>query len=805
MGILADISERIRDEQKLRESEDRFRKIFEEGPLGMAIVSPDLQFLKVNSKLCRMLGYSQQELTGLGVADVTPPDDIPGQLQILKKLYNGDMPCIDLDRRYVRKEGCAICAHLTAAVIRDEDGAPLCSLAMVEDITRRKIAEEALKESEERARLNASQLQATLDAAPAIILMAHDRDCRRISGNSAARKLCRVNEATGISEAGSDSEGLCFRICQGGRELTPEELPLHVVAKSGREISNCALEFVMDDDTAYSLLGNITPVLDSEGNPNGAIGAFVDITDLREAENALRESENRLNLAIQQAGMGTWDADLRTGHAFMSQNYFHLLGFEPGLDGKETFEMWRSRIHPDDRDRVSREFKRAKQEHCLYAIEHRVIRGDTGEVAWLSVFGRFLYDENGRATRHIGIFFDSTERKRLEEERQKAVECLHQAQKVEAIGTLAGGIAHDFNNILQPIIGYTEMALNELSPSSLLRDGLEQVLNASLRAKDLVGQILAVSRSSQEQQRIPIDISSIVKEALKLLRSSLPSSIEMRQNIQRGVTLADPTQIHQVLMNLCTNAAHAMDDKGILDVRLSPVDLSESDLAGSSAIDLKPGPHLKLSVSDTGAGMDVSTMERIFDPYFTTKEIGKGSGLGLAVVSGIVKRHQGAVTVQSESRKGTTFTIYIPMVDAESETTMQVDDLLPRGSERILLVDNEMAVTEIGTALLESLGYKVTSQTDGVKALDVFRSSPGEFDLVITDYTMPNLNGLDLAREVLRIQPDMPIMLCTGFSEKITPKGMKELGLGLLLKPYGIRQISEAVRKIFDDQKGGVL
>src|SRR5208283_4460075 len=179
-----------RDEQKLRESEDRFRKIFEEGPLGMAIVSPDLQFLRVNSKLCRMLGYSQQELTGLGVADVTPPDDIPGQLQILKKLYNGDMPCIDLDRRYVRKEGCVIWAHLTAAVIRDEDGTPLCSLAMIEDITRRKIAEEALKESEERARLNASQLQATLDAAPAIILMAHDRDCRRISGNSAARKLC---------------------------------------------------------------------------------------------------------------------------------------------------------------------------------------------------------------------------------------------------------------------------------------------------------------------------------------------------------------------------------------------------------------------------------------------------------------------------------------------------------------------------------------------------------------------------------------------------------------------------------------
>ncbi|MGA3117981.1 MAG: ATP-binding protein [Syntrophobacteraceae bacterium] len=228
-------------------------------------------------------------------------------------------------------------------------------------------------------------------------------------------------------------------------------------------------------------------------------------------------------------------------------------------------------------------------------------------------------------------------------------------------------------------------------------------------------------------------------------------------------------------------------------------------MAGSSAIDLKPGPHLKLSVSDTGSGMDARTMERIFNPYFTTKEVGKGSGLGLAVVSGIVKRHQGAVTVRSEPGKGTTFTIYIPMVDVESEITTRVDDLLPRGSERILLVDDELTVTEIGTALLESLGYKVTSQKDSVKALDVFLSSPDEFDLLITDYTMPKLNGLDLAREVLRIQPDMPIILCTGFSEKITPNGVKELGLGLLLKPYGMRQISEAVRKIFDDQKGGVI
>jgi len=269
-----------------------------------------------------------------------------------------------------------------------------------------------------------------------------------------------------------------------------------------------------------------------------------------------------------------------------------------------------------------------------------------------------------------------------------------------------------------------------------------------------------------------------------------------------GVAQADATQIHQVLMNLCTNAAHAMDNKGILEVRLSPVDLSESDLADQSIVDLKPGPHVRLTVSDTGCGIDTKTIERIFDPYFTTKEVGKGSGLGLAVLHGIVKRHEGAITVRSEPGKGATFSVYIPRIDVQAEATMQVDNLLPRGSERILLVDDEPIVMKMGTRLLEHLGYKLTSQTDSVNALEIFRLAPDEFDLVITDYTMPELTGLDFAREIRLIRPDMPIMLCTGFSEKITPDSVKELRMELLMKPYGMSEISEAARKILDARKG---
>jgi CheY-like chemotaxis protein len=246
-----------------------------------------------------------------------------------------------------------------------------------------------------------------------------------------------------------------------------------------------------------------------------------------------------------------------------------------------------------------------------------------------------------------------------------------------------------------------------------------------------------------------------------------------------------------------------MDDKGILEVRLSPVELSESDLADQSIVDLKPGPYLRLTVSDTGCGMDAKTMERIFDPYFTTKEVGKGSGLGLAVVNGIVKRHEGAVIVRSEPGKGATFSVYIPRIETAVAIPVETPHEASIGTESILLLDDEQAVVEMGTAILEGLGYKLATETDSLRALEVFRAGPNEFDLIITDYAMPKMTGMDLAKEVRRLRPDIPILLCTGFSEKITSDSVKELGMDLLMKPYGMRQISQAVRKILDARKGG--
>jgi nitrogen-specific signal transduction histidine kinase/ActR/RegA family two-component response regulator len=403
-----------------------------------------------------------------------------------------------------------------------------------------------------------------------------------------------------------------------------------------------------------------------------------------------------------------------------------------------------------------------------------------------------------------GVTRNTTEKRKAEEERAALQEQLRQAQKMEAIGTLAGGIAHDFNNILAGILGYAELASLDIPEGSEAKYNLQQSIKSTYRAKDLVQQILAFSRQSK-QERKPLDIRPIIKEALKMLRASLPSTIEIRQNIEAdwGAIEADPTQIHQVLMNLCTNAAHAMSENGgVLEVSLTKFDMD----AGTSGVnsEIEPGPYLKLRVSDTGSGMPPEILSRIFDPYFTTKETGKGTGLGLAVVHGIVKSHRGAITVSSEPGKGTTFDIYFPrgdIIQAPSELE-RIEPLPLGGRERILFVDDEKAIVEIGQKLLERLGYEVVSRTSSVEALELFRAKPESFDLVVTDMTMPNMTGDKLARELMGIRPDIPVILCTGFSERITEEKAKLLGIReFVMKPLVMKDLAKSMRRALDGQK----
>lgn len=406
-------------------------------------------------------------------------------------------------------------------------------------------------------------------------------------------------------------------------------------------------------------------------------------------------------------------------------------------------------------------------------------------------------DNNGNIEYVVCTAHDITERKRMEKEKKKLEARLRQAQKMEAIGTLAGGIAHDFNNILFPILGYSEMLMNDAPDNSDLKRDLSIIFNGTKRARDLVKQILAFSRQ-REYDLKPIKVHLVVKEALKLIRSSIPATIDIMQNIiDCELVMADYTQIHQVAINLLTNAYHAMEKKGgKLKVTLKELDLRVDDLKG-----MPPGTYVRLTVSDTGIGMDQSTIDRIFDPYFTTKKEGKGTGLGLAVVHGIIKSHGGHISVYSEPGKGSEFHVYLPVIKAQQETKQIEIQPIKKSNERILVVDDEKMVVEIQQKMLKRLGYDVTSCTSSVEALKAFQANPDNFDLIITDMTMPNMTGDQLAQKIMEIRTDIPIILCSGFSEKMSNEKAKSLGIKkFLMKPVLIKDLSITIRRALDNK-----
>lgn len=387
-----------------------------------------------------------------------------------------------------------------------------------------------------------------------------------------------------------------------------------------------------------------------------------------------------------------------------------------------------------------------------------------------------------------------------DKEKEELTKQLQQVQKMEAIGTLAGGIAHDFNNILAPIIAYAELSLMYTKQDSEIRKYLQGILSAGSRARDLVQQILSFSRKT-EQERKPTRLSPLIKETMKFLRSSLPSTINVRLDIKSDTdnVLADPTEVHQVLVNLCTNAYHAMMEKGgCLDVSLNLENLSKAiaaEIPGLSA-----GKYAVLQVKDTGHGIDAAILDRIFDPYFTTKEIGRGTGLGLSVVHGIVTACGGAIRVESKKDVGTTFTVYWPYIEKEAASNKQSElSPLPRGNEKILLVDDDAWVAEVCRTMLERLGYHVTLKTDSEAALEEFRAKPYDYNLVISDMTMPRLTGADLAKSFLEIRPEFPFILCTGFSELIDEEKSRSLGIkALIMKPIELSVLAETVRAVLD-------
>ncbi|MFT5699410.1 MAG: PAS domain S-box-containing protein [Desulforhopalus sp.] len=432
-------------------------------------------------------------------------------------------------------------------------------------------------------------------------------------------------------------------------------------------------------------------------------------------------------------------------------------------------------------------------------IAEEQLETSSGVCYWLANKSPYR-DPEGNIIGLIGISRDISDLKKIETEKKELHERLIQAQKMESIGTLAGGIAHDFNNILGAILGYAEMIQEDSPEGSRAREDIDQVIKASHRAKELVKQILAFSRQTELEQR-ELQPALIVKEAVKMLRPSLPTTIDIQQDIDSevGIVLADPTQIHQILTNLTTNAFHAMEETGgTLSISVKNKELKPIDLIGELD-DVQPGLFVQISVGDSGSGIAPDIKNKIFDPYFTTKETGRGTGMGLSIVHGIVKNCGGFISLQSELGEGSTFQVFLPIVENEQVGEIVVDQQIQFGKDRILFIDDEKMLTKLGKEMLERLGYHVTLSNSSLEALALFQNQPSQFDLVITDQTMPGMTGVDLARRMIQMRPDIPIILCTGFSSIVSEEEAKLIGIReFAFKPLSMKNLSVLIRKVLE-------
>jgi PAS domain S-box-containing protein len=514
---------------------------------------------------------------------------------------------------------------------------------------------------------------------------------------------------------------------------------------------------------------------------------LLEIQERKSAEEALGESEAKYRAVVENIEEAYYEVNLAGDMLFFNDSLCRILGY---TRQELTGMNYKNFVDPASVNEVFKKFNTSYEIGKPVAISGGDFVTKDGARRGVETSISLMKDAQNVPRGFRGIIRDVTERQDLQRQ-------LFEAQKMEAIGTLAGGIAHDFNNILFVIIGFTELALEDTPEESVLHSNLEAVLISAKRARDLVRQILTFSRQRVEKKG-PIYVAPLVKETIKFLRASLPATIRIKQKIAPDLKpiLADPTQIHQILMNLCTNACHAMKNTGgALSVTLECVHPASED----PKLSLQGDSYLKLAVSDTGVGIPANLTDRIFEPYFTTKKIDGGTGLGLAVVHGIVKSYNGALAVKSEEGLGTTFEIFLPTAELEEFTDHPVGELIRGGSERILLVDDEPVIIKMGAEILGSLGYKVTTGAGSLKAIELFRRNPHDFDLVITDMTMPDATGIDLAGAIKKIRPEIPIIVCTGFSELLEDKDHHDLPIdAIVTKPLLKSELAEIVRRVLD-------
>jgi len=794
VSVQAELTEQletVRSAQKsLQESERNYREIFHS--TNDAFFVHDLAsgaILDVNKAMCEMYGYSRDEVLHLSAGELSagePPftsQDAaqlfaktlakgPQNFEWLAKRKNGDLFWVEV--------------NLKPANIGGQDRI----LAVVHDIEARKKAEEEVRQYSLHLEQFVEKRTAELRKSESSLA-----EAQRLAHLGNWEWLIPENQVWWSAEA--------YRIYgfDPDKSSPTFESFLAAVHPADRDLVNRAVVDAMEKRGAYSVEHRLVlpdgterhvheqgeVFFAADGKPARMVGIVQDITERK----ILEQERTRLVKAVEYAAESIVITDQDGSILYVNPAFTKVTGYS-----REEVLGQNPRIMQSDQHEQSFYEKMwATLSRGESWTGHFINRKKDGTLFEEDAAVSPILDGAGNIINYVAVKHDVTERVELEKQ-------LRQAQKMEAIGTLAGGIAHDFNNLLAPILGYSELALARISPGDPLAADLQQVITAAGRARDLVQQILAFSRQAQ-QERKPFQPHLVVQEALKLLRASLPSTIEIRKEIPAdcGTILADPTQIHQIVMNLCTNAYHAMRETGgVLGVKLKKITIDDDSRVSSS--ELARGDYVLIEVSDTGCGIEQKTLAHIFAPYFTTKGKGEGTGLGLSVVHGIVKSYQGQITVDSEQGKGTRFHVYLPrIVETPSLAEADRSEAIPTGTERLLVVDDETVITTMLEIILQGLGYQVTSSGKGLEALALINQDPMAFDLLITDMTMPHLTGLELATKALAIRSDLPIIFCTGFSEQINKEQARALGIrAYLMKPVSVYELAMAVRKALDEK-----
>jgi PAS domain S-box-containing protein len=781
IAIMQDISERKKAEAALKESEKKYRQLFQHAPSGIyALDYKHRKFISINDVMCTYTGYTREELMQMDPFDLFTESSIKIYQERVKSLCEGNEVPSSQEYEIKKKDGTTMFVMLNINYDL-ENGVPVKARTIAHDITHRKLMEQALQESERKYRLLANNVRD--------VIWIRDMNLRLIyvspsiteqQGYTVEEAMARMPEEIWSPDS--------FKLI--GRILTEE---LEIEKKEKRDFSRSRtieVEIKCKDGSTIWAEAKMSFLRDQNGLPTGIIGVTRDINERKQAQEAMRESEEKYRTVMEANPDPVVVYDMEGKVIYFNPAFTRVFGWTLAERLGKKMDVF---VPEEAWNETKMMIKKVLAGERFSSIETRRYN-KKGEKIPVSVSGAIYKDKNGTPIGSVINLRDISQQKKLEAQ-------LHQAQRMEAIGTLAGGIAHDFNNILYPIIGYTELALDNEKKGTLQYQNLEEVLLACDRAKDLVNQILTFGRQVDQEQK-PIQVKPIVKEALKLLRASIPTSIDIKENVKsNSLVIGDSTQIHQILMNLCTNAAHAMeDDGGVLTVSLSDVKLDSGSV--SNHPDLKPGPYINLTVTDTGRGISPDVMKKIFDPFFTTKEKGQGTGMGLSVVHGIVRSHGGNIYVYSESGKGSTFNVYLPVIERRLKPKEMFERPVSTGTERILFVDDEPVIMNLGKQTLESLGYDVVVRNSSIEALELFKEKKDHFDLVITDMTMPHMTGEKLAEKLLQIKPDIPVILCTGFSSMIDEQ--KALGMGIrafISKPILKREIAEAIRKVLDNNQ----